>query len=219
MPREPLDPAAEPGVCTGLCKGAGWAAGCLGEVEVPSLRPCPPQFLREEYYKGRYCAVWQNVTRWAQKKNVYTLWVTNSSCGVAPVHYEMQGYNSLLGSHYDKYEIAYTDFDNSYPASIFDLPVNGEPGRGPPTPSVGLGLTPSSLWLPETKCGLLPGSVSEQRVLANPMEDFVGQHRPWAHRVFHDYRRQMGRRYSSVRELEHRQSIFVHNMRYRQAGA
>lgn len=97
--------------------------------------PHPPrQFLREEYYRGRYCAVWQNVTRWAQKKNVYTLWVTNSSCGVAPVHYEMRGYNSLLGSHYDKYEISYTDFDNSFPPSIFDLPVNGEPGWSPPPP-------------------------------------------------------------------------------------
>lgn len=96
-----------------------------------------PQFLREEYYQGRYCAVWQNVTRWAQKKNVYTLWVTNSSCGVAPVHYEMRGYNSLLGSHYDKYEIAYTEFDNSFPPSIFDLPINGELGWGPPHPARG----------------------------------------------------------------------------------
>ncbi|XP_030820555.1 digestive cysteine proteinase 1-like [Camarhynchus parvulus] len=154
----------------------------------PSMRGF--KFLREEYYEGRYCAVWQNVTRWAQKKNVYTLWVTNSSCGVAPVHYEMRGYNSLLGSHYDKYEIAYTDFDNSYPPSVFDLPVN------------------------ETKCGVLPGTVAEHRVLANPMEDLVGQHQPWAHRVFHEYRRQLGRRYGSARELEHRQSIFVHNMRF-----
>ncbi|XP_072741347.1 digestive cysteine proteinase 1-like [Ciconia boyciana] len=149
------------------------------------------KFLREEYYRGRYCAVWQNVTRWAQKKNVYTLWVTNSSCGVAPVHYEMRGYNSLLGSHYDKYEISYTDFDNSFPPSIFDLPVN------------------------ETKkCGVLPGSVAEHRVLVNPMEDLVGRHQPWAHEVFHHYRRRLGRRYGSAQELEHRQSVFVHNMRF-----
>ncbi|PKK17098.1 hypothetical protein A306_00000265 [Columba livia] len=122
------------------------------------------KFLREEYYQGRYCAVWQNVTRWAQKKNVYTLWVTNSSCGVAPVHYEMRGYNSLLGSHYDKYEIAYTEFDNSFPPSIFDLPIN------------------------ETKkCGDLPGSTAEHRVLANPMEDLVGRHQPWAHEAFHQF--------------------------------
>lgn len=149
------------------------------------------KFLREEYYQGRYCAVWQNITHWEQKKNVYTLWVTNSSCGVAPVHYEMRGYNSLLGSHYDKYEISYTEFDNSFPPSVFDIPVN------------------------ETKkCGLLPGSVAEHRVLANPMEDLVGRHRPWAHAVFHHYRRRFGRQYGSAWEMEHRQRIFVHNMRF-----
>uniref|UniRef100_A0A8B9MQW9 Peptidase C1A papain C-terminal domain-containing protein n=1 Tax=Accipiter nisus TaxID=211598 RepID=A0A8B9MQW9_9AVES len=72
---------------------------------------------------------------------------------------------------------------------------------------------------PETKkCGVLPGSAAEHRVLANPMEDLVGRHQPWAHEVFHHYRRRLGRRYGSARELEHRQSVFVHNMRYRQMG-
>jgi len=72
---------------------------------------------------------------------------------------------------------------------------------------------------PETKkCGLLPGSVAEHRVLANPMEDLVGRHRPWAHAVFHHYRRRFGRQYGSAREMEHRQRIFVHNMRYGHGG-
>lgn len=97
--------------------------------------PSPsPQFLREEYYQGQYCAVWQNITHWEQKKNVYTLWVTNSSCGVAPVHYEMRGYNSLLGSHYDKYEIEYSAFGHRFAPSIFQLP-HGEqslPTQSPP---------------------------------------------------------------------------------------
>lgn len=161
--------------------------------------------------------MWQNVTLWAQKKNVYTLWVTNSSCGVAPVHYEMRGYNSLLGSHYDKYEISYSDFDNSFPSSVFDIPVNGERGRGPhpaPPPRLALGLTASPNRTLETKkCGLLPGSTAEHRVLANPMEDLVGRRQPRAHEVFHHYRRRFGRRYGSARELEHRQHVFVHNMR------
>lgn len=54
------------------------------------------------------------------------MWVTNSSCGVSPVHYEMKGYNTLLGSHYDKYEIDYSDYSNSFPASIFVLKSNGK---------------------------------------------------------------------------------------------
>ncbi|NWX51589.1 ALEUL protease, partial [Steatornis caripensis] len=128
----------------------------------------------------------------------------------------MQGYNSLLGSHYDKYEIAYTDFDNSFPPSIFDLPINGELGWGPPPIlPTRLGLMAPPPCSPETKkCGVLPGSTVEHRVLANPMEDLVGRHQPWAHKVFHHYRRRLGRQYGSARELEHRQSVFVHNMRF-----
>lgn len=134
--------------------------------EPPHPDAVSPQFLREEYYRGRYCAVWQNVTRWAQKKNVYTLWVTNSSCGVAPVHYEMRGYNSLLGSHYDKYEITYTDFDNSFPASIFDLPINGELGWAPRHPAGGAradgfpSLLPrdEEVWGPAREHGGAPGA-------------------------------------------------------------
>ncbi|NXU53404.1 ALEUL protease, partial [Turnix velox] len=64
------------------------------------------------------------------------------------------------------------------------------------------------------KCRDLPGSSAEHRVMANPMEDLVGQHQPWSHQVFHEYRGRLGRRYSSARELEHRQSIFLHNMRF-----
>lgn len=94
--------------------------------------PLPPQFLREEYFKGQYCSVWQDMSNWGKKKNIYTLWVTNTSCGWSPVHYEMRGYNSVLGSHYDKYEIDYSDFTHSYPASAFNLPTNGKMGLAGP---------------------------------------------------------------------------------------
>lgn len=46
----------------------------------------------------------------------------------------------------------------------------------------------------------------------------MGRHRPWAHAVFHHYRRRFGRQYGSAREMEHRQRIFVHNMRYGHGG-
>uniref|UniRef100_G3P0P9 Zgc:103438 n=1 Tax=Gasterosteus aculeatus TaxID=69293 RepID=G3P0P9_GASAC len=66
------------------------------------------QFLRMEYFGGSLCEVWQNVTSVGNKKNTYTLWVTRSEGGAdgkeeppTPLHYEMMGYNTLLGSHYD----------------------------------------------------------------------------------------------------------------------
>ncbi|KAJ7304260.1 hypothetical protein JRQ81_011800 [Phrynocephalus forsythii] len=149
------------------------------------------QALREEYYKGIYCTVWQNVSYWGHRKNIYTMWVTNTSCGVSPVHYEMKGYNTLLGSHYDKYEIDYRDFANSFPASVFILKQN------------------------ETKlCEALPGDSAEHHIMANPMADFVGGQEDRAHQVFHHYRKQFGKSYNDEREMEHRKHTFTHNMRF-----
>lgn len=64
----------------------------------------------------------ERMSRWGKKKNTYTLWVADTSTGLVPVHYEMSGYNTLLGSHYDKYEIDYTSFSQSFPPNVFDLP-------------------------------------------------------------------------------------------------
>ena len=54
------------------------------------------------------------------KKNTYTMWVTTVKNGViAPVRYEMYGYDTLLGSHYDKYYLNYsTDSYKTGPGAV-----------------------------------------------------------------------------------------------------
>lgn len=60
------------------------------------------------------------------KKNMYTLWVTRAEskygAPVTPVHYEMKGYNTLLGSHYDKYIVEYKEFSPQVDPKVFSLP-------------------------------------------------------------------------------------------------
>ncbi|XP_048414110.1 digestive cysteine proteinase 2-like isoform X2 [Stegostoma tigrinum] len=80
------------------------------------------QFLKEENYKGLHCTVWQNVTVVDKRKNTYTMWVSSSTEGPIPVHYEMKGYNTLLGGHYDKYEIDYNKLKNDVDSNVFKLP-------------------------------------------------------------------------------------------------
>lgn len=81
-----------------------------------------------EYYGGSLCEVWQNVTTVGYKKNTYTLWVTHSEKGAdgkepaTPLHYEMMGYNTLLGSHYDKYLVDYKEFSTHVDPKVFSLP-------------------------------------------------------------------------------------------------
>lgn len=105
--------------------------GCSGSAV---LLPFHSQWVREEQFHGQQCAVWQNISYWGHKKNVYTLWVGSSEHGPVPLHYEVRGYNSLLGSHYDKYQIEYSTFGHHFAPSIFQLP-HGEqllPPQSPP---------------------------------------------------------------------------------------
>lgn len=82
-----------------------------------------------EYYGGSLCEVWQNVTTVGYKKNTYTLWVTRSEeradgrvDPATPLHYEMMGYNTLLGSHFDKYLVDYEKFSSDVDPTVFSLP-------------------------------------------------------------------------------------------------
>ncbi|MGH0133973.1 UNVERIFIED_CONTAM: hypothetical protein FKN15_062723 [Acipenser sinensis] len=144
------------------------------------------QLVREEYFRGQLCEVWQNVTLEGKKKNTYTLWVSSA---VVPLHYEMRGYNTLLGSHYDKYEVDYSDFSQHPDPHAFSLPDG-------------------------LQCTGFPGPGVEHRVLANPMQDFVSPYQEdRAHRLFGHFRDRFQRRYGDE-EHETRKHVFVHNLRY-----
>lgn len=57
-----------------------------------------------------------------KKSNVYTLTVDQKNN--YPKRYEMLGYDTLFGSHYDKYEILYTSFTIEVPTEdIFKIPA------------------------------------------------------------------------------------------------
>ena len=53
------------------------------------------------------------------KENTYTMTISDAA---HPVHYEMLGYDTLLGSHYDKYEVEYLDYSPQMPPpDTFDI--------------------------------------------------------------------------------------------------
>lgn len=66
--------------------------------------------------------------RIGQKENVYILWVRYKKSPVypssrmpIPVRYEMKGFNTLLGSHYDHYYLDYDYYSHEIKQSdIFD---------------------------------------------------------------------------------------------------
>lgn len=109
-----------------VCTGATVAPQSPPRHRGPQRALCA-QRVREERFRGQRCAVWQNVSYWGNKKNVYTLRVGSSARGPVPLHYEVRGFNSLLGSHYDKYEIEYFSFGHRFPPSVFHLPKGERP--------------------------------------------------------------------------------------------
>ena len=63
---------------------------------------------------GEECDRWVKKEVIGDKMNKYQMWVKTvkvpetPGMGMAvPIHYEMKGYNSLLGSHYDHYYLSY----------------------------------------------------------------------------------------------------------------
>uniref|UniRef100_A0A669PGZ4 Counting factor associated protein D n=1 Tax=Phasianus colchicus TaxID=9054 RepID=A0A669PGZ4_PHACC len=169
--------------------------GTDGDLIIPqSVFPSLEHFrrLREEQFHGQHCTVWQNISYWGHKKNVYTLRVGSSMHGSVPLHFEVRGYNSLLGSHYDKYEIEYSAFGHRFDPSIFQLPQG-------------------------VQCEQWPTAGPEHRIMANPMQEFVGTAPDTEHvhhHLFHHYKERFGKRYSSEEEHEHRKRTFIHNMRF-----
>ncbi|KAF6205911.1 hypothetical protein GE061_020087 [Apolygus lucorum] len=57
-----------------------------------------------------------------QKVSEYTMWISPDN---APIRYQMRGYNSLTGSHYDHYYLTYHSFDPvEAPSSVYEIYKN-----------------------------------------------------------------------------------------------
>ena len=65
--------------------------------------------------------MWVYVKIEGYKKNTYTMYTSGVKFD-QPVHYEMMGYDTLFGSHYDQYEMDYMNYsDEAPPSSVFDI--------------------------------------------------------------------------------------------------
>lgn len=82
-----------------------------------------------EEFLGYKCDKFELEEEFGQKQNKYTLWVRYvkspkypSSRQPIPVRYEMKGFNSLLGSHYDHYFLDYNSYvHDDIPDDIFEV--------------------------------------------------------------------------------------------------
>ncbi|XP_067281404.1 counting factor associated protein D-like [Pseudorasbora parva] len=150
------------------------------------------EFEKMEDYAGVQCEVWKKVAQAGHKKNTYRLWVKrpeeNDSPAI-PYHFEMVGYNTLLGSHNDRYMIDYSNFSSQIESDVFTPPG---------------GMTYEEFTDP----------AEEHQILANPLQDYVSTSPVGhAHRLFGPFKEKFQRQYESEKEHEERENYFLHSLR------
>lgn len=139
---------------------------------------------------GETCDVWQNVTQMGDKKNLYKVWV--SKADGRPVRYEMIGYDTLLGSHYDRYYLDYSDWKTN--VTFHDDTFK------PPK---------------ELKCGGFPGpGYQHSHVTVNPMLEYIHGHDDHVIGKFEQFKQSHNKQYQDAKEHSQRQHTFRNNLRY-----
>jgi hypothetical protein len=159
-------------------------------VEIQSVLPDTTgfTFIGSSSWKGHLVDRYQSIDQQGDKKNTYTYYVS-SKTGL-PVFYEMIGYDSLLGSHYDRYYIEYFTFSTApIPSSIFSIST-------------------------DLKCRLFPGPGAFNRVSINPMREFIHSDDSNTESQFEDFKNKHNKEYNTHVEHEERQHIFRTNLRY-----
>lgn len=156
---------------------------------------------------GRHakCELWKMTTSIGDKKNTYKMWIRrDAQTGLAiPVHYYMLGYDSLLGSHYDRYDIHYRQFQANA-AGDRDFVLGRSTQECGPMPGPGDSSSASS------------SARRASMIVQNPIHEFVSEPHRYDH-IDHEFEKFAGihkREYSSDEHKRKGWHNFLHNFRF-----
>ncbi|XP_063387971.1 digestive cysteine proteinase 1 isoform X2 [Cydia fagiglandana] len=167
-------------------------------VDIQNVLPDMTDFkyIGTENMRDTEATKWRMTTTVGDKINKYTMWVKykkdlRGDALPIPMRYEMKGFNSLLGSHYDHYYIEYMDYDvEDIDPDVFKV----DPGMD---------------------CTSFPGPGIRHMATFNPMKEFVHPvHEGHVHDEFNRFKNKHGKSYHSDVEHEKRLNIFRQNLRF-----
>ncbi|XP_058801571.1 digestive cysteine proteinase 1 [Phymastichus coffea] len=151
----------------------------------------------QDMINGVACEKWRLVESFGEKTNKYTLWIRYKKSPTKsqmkepiPIRYEMRGFNSLLGSHYDHYYLEYDWYSFETPSSeVFQIEQN-------------------------SSCISFPGPGEHHIYLFNPMQEFIHNYQNHVDIAFNKFITTHKKNY--LNELDHkkRKDHFRHNLRY-----
>ncbi|KAK4885932.1 hypothetical protein RN001_002203 [Aquatica leii] len=169
-------------------------------IEPQSVLPSLEGFtcVGSEVVEGLLTEKWQMVQTIGQKLNRYTMWLKFRDDNdkpqakyAIPVRYEMKGFNSLLGSHYDHYYLSY----DAYSTEDID-PKVFKVEEGMP-------------------CSAFPGPGDRHIYTFNPMKEFI--HPTTTSHVEFEFRKfkvKHGKGYTNDIEETKRKDVFRQNLRF-----
>lgn len=168
-----------------------------GPVGIQSIVPDTHgmECIGEEMINSVPCEKWCLTETIGEKTNKYTLWIKykKSITGAKepiPIMYEMKGFNSLLGSHYDHYYLVYDWYSYETPsADVFNVEAN-------------------------MTCGSFPGPGDRHVATFNPIREFVHNDNHHVDVEFDRFKKHHGRNYSiDQKEYHRRKTVFRQNLR------
>ncbi|XP_076181446.1 C1 family peptidase 26-29-p [Ptiloglossa arizonensis] len=151
----------------------------------------------EDVINGSPCEKWRLVQKIGEKLNKYTLWIRYNEAPdgsvpkeAIPVRYEMRGFNSLLGSHYDHYYLDYDLYSSESPNSeVFEIGKN-------------------------KTCVSFPGPGDKHIYTFNPMREFVHNYEAHVNEAFKDFKKVHNKEYINEKEHVIRKEVFRQNLRF-----
>ncbi|XP_032691451.1 digestive cysteine proteinase 1 [Odontomachus brunneus] len=151
----------------------------------------------EEMINGLMCEKWRLVQEIGEKTNKYTLWIRYKKSPYVPklkeaipVRYEMRGFNSLLGSHYDHYYLDYDWYSSETPSSdVFKITGNAT-------------------------CVSFPGPGENHIYTFNPMREFIHNYEDHLDEAFYNFKKTHKKYYNNDMDHRYRKEIFRQNIRF-----
>ena len=144
-----------------------------------------------QFNGDKTCERWEYAITYGDKSNKYVFWLTRDpNSNPIPVQYLMNGYDSLLGSHYDKYEVYYRNYRSAdIEPDVFELPDN---------------LT----------CRSFPGPGLEHIGQHNPIKEYIDGVDSHVDLEFDKFTDKHNKKYQNSTHERQRKNIFRQNLRY-----
>lgn len=172
-----------------------------------------------ELLLGFNCDKFRLVEIIGQKKNIYTLWVRYKKSKIypasrmpIPVRYEMKGYNSLLGSHYDHYYLDYNEYEpNKIPNEVFQLDSGKNSIKNYHYYDIFYRIIIVFL---DIECVPFPGPGNGHYATFNPMQEFIYPGIDNLNESFDHFKRHHSIHYDTEAEHHYRLNVFRQNLRF-----